>query len=325
MPAVQPLTRPSTKPKNTRQTSQLPDEAKPHQCFICGCVYPKQPDFFPKIRTKMYRGNNSYAPVCRTCCTQYYQNWLKAFNGDDKKAIRRCCEWLNVYYDRDLAGTCGDGIVGYLADMDKNCKPFIYRSWDDTLAEEAQIVGSDVNAIMTVGEDRSPVVEEGVEVFGEGFPADAYAEMLHSYHGYIDPLGDTVTAAQVKSARFLAALEYRCMEAIKADKPNASALSSSLTRAIKESGFDTIQTQDSSNEGDTFGVWLAEIEEYTPAEYVKKHPYKDIDNYDRYYDRFVRRSVENLLNRSSQKQDDELSISDEEARSLDVGDSDDAT
>lgn len=273
----------------------------------------------------MYRGNNSYAPVCRTCCTQYYQNWLKAFDGDDKKAIRRCCEWLNVYYDRDLAGTCGDGIVGYLADMDKNCKPFIYRSWDDTLTEEAQIVGSDVNAIMTVGEDRSPVVEEGVEVFGEGFPADAYAEMLHSYHGYIDPLGDTVTAAQVKSARFLAALEYRCMEAIKADKPNASALSSSLTRAIKESGFDTIQTQDSSNEGDTFGVWLAEIEEYTPAEYIKKHPYKDIDNYDRYYDRFVRRSVENLLNRSSQKQDDELSISDEEARSLDVGDSDDAT
>lgn len=325
MPAVEALPRPSAKPATIRQTSKLPDEKKPHQCFICGCVYPNQPDHFPKIRMLMYKGNNFYAPVCNTCCTQYYQNWLKAYDGDELRAMRRCCEWLNVYYDKDAAMTVSGGIVGYLTDMLKRYRHYTKVSWDDTLAEEAQIVGSDAHTVMTAGEDRSPVVVEGVEVFGEGFPADAYAEMLHSYHGYIDPLGDTVTAAQVKSARFLAALEYRCMEAIKADKPNASALSSSLTRAIKESGFDTIQTQDSSNEGDTFGVWLAEIEEYTPAEYVKKHPYEDIDHYDRYYDRFVRRSVENLLNRSSQKQDDELSISDEEARSLDVGDSDDAT
>ena len=325
MPAVEALNRPDLKPKAVRQTSKLPDERKPHQCIVCGCVYPNQIDYFPKIRTPMYKGNNSYAPICNTCCTQYFHDWLKAYDGDDKKALRRCCEWLNVYYERDLAGTAGGGIVGYLADMNRNFRRFTKMSWDDTLAEEGQVVGTPQNSSVTSEEDRSPLVREGVAVFGEGFTEDAYPMMLRTYHGYIDPLGDTATAGQLKSARFLAALEYRCMEAIKADKPNASALSSSLTKAIKESGFDIVQAQDSSGEEDTYGVWLAEIEEYTPAEYVKKHPYKDIDNYDSYYDRFVRRSVENLLNRSSQKQEDELSISDEEARTLDVGDGDDAT
>lgn len=323
MPAVETLRPKQVRQKTVRQTSKLPEESQPHQCIVCGCVYPKQPDYFPKIRTKMYKGNNSYAPICNTCCTQYYHNWLQDFDGDDKKAIRRCCEWLNVYYDRDLAGTAGNGFVGYLADMDKNNRQFIKYSWDDTLYDEAQIVGTEVNNAKEEG--RSPQVEEGVRIFGEGFTEDAYPMMLHTYHGYIDPLGDTATAGQLKSARFLAALEYRCMEAIKADKPNASALSSSLTKAIKESGFDTVQEQSGAADEDTFGQWLERIEMFTPAQYVKQTPYKDVDNYGVYYDRFVRRPVENLLNRASQMQGDELSITDEEADGVDVGDSDDET
>ena len=50
MPAVEALNRPDLKPKAVRQTSKLPDERKPHQCIVCGCVYPNQIDYFPKIR-----------------------------------------------------------------------------------------------------------------------------------------------------------------------------------------------------------------------------------------------------------------------------------
>ena len=270
----------------------------------------------------MYKGNNYYAAICNTCCTEYYQNWLKEYK-DESMAIRRCCEWMNIYFDPTAVGRAGGGFVGYMDDMDQNARNYSVKSWDTTIAEEAE-AEENAKVVRTAEADALKVeVEEGEKIFGEGFPDDAYPEMLRTYHGYIDPLGDTVTAAQIKSARFLAALEYRCMEAIKADKPNASALSSSLTRAIKESGFDTVQEQNTANDEDTFGQWLERIEMYTPAQYVKQTPYKDVDNLGEYYDRFVRRPIENLLNRASQMQGDELFITDEEAEAADVGDADD--
>lgn len=293
-------------------------EDQGHRCLLCGTIFPRQPGSFPKIATKMYKVNNYFAPWCVYCCSQYYEDWLAQY-GSEARAIRRCCEWLNVYFDPACVGQRDDGIVGYLQYMAEVPRGgFGKKSWDDTLAEEAAAGGDDAPDIGL----RSPVIEEGIEVFGEGFPQDAYPMMLRTYHEYLDPLGNTVTATQKKSARFLASLEYRCMEAIKQDKSNASALSSSLTKAIKESGFDTVQAADSDTDEHAFGTWLADIENYTPAEYVKKHPYKDLDGVASYYDRFVRRPISNMLSRAAQKEADELTITEEETYAMDSGDDD---
>ena len=318
MPAVAALRMPTETTRGPRRNT--PDAEKPHLCTVCGKTYPKQPGYFPKIVTKMYKGNNYYAAICNACCIDYYQNWLNEY-GDEAKAIRRCCEWMNIYFDPKAVGRADGGFVGYMDDMDKNARGFGGKSWDTTLAEEAKSPKTERRSTEVLQSD----VDEGIDIFGGGFPDDAYPMMLRIYHGYIDPLGDTATAGQLKSARFLAALEYRCMEAIKADRPNASALSSSLTKAIKESGFDTIQEQSSANDEDTFGQWLERIETFTPAQYVKQTPYRDVDNYSEYYDRFVRRPIENLLNRASQMQGDELFITDEEVDAADLGDGDDET
>ena len=339
MPAVEPLSKTMqqgkatsakksnvqkpVKPRAAKRASLLTDPDQPHACSSCGCVYPKQQGYFPKIVIKNYKGNNYFAHMCNTCLEQRYQAYLKSYD-DEPKALRRCCELLDVYYDPELGGRSFDGITGYIAELSKRYKGYTMKTWDNTLSEQADVVDSLINDPSAYADGSNPDVREGIEVFGEGFPADAYTMMLRTYHGYIDPLGDTATAGQLKSARFLAALEYRCMEAIKADKPNASALSSSLTKAIKESGFDTVQEQNNgAADEDTFGQWLERIEMYTPAQYVKQTPYKDVDNLGEYYDRFVRRPIENLLSRASQMQTDELFITDEEVDAADTGDGDD--
>jgi len=326
MPAVEAsiLDKPRKRGKPKKPPAPIPDEELPHKCLACGCTYPKQVGYFPKVGTQMLKGNNYFGFFCNTCTTQRYLKWVKEYDGNQLKAIRRCCEWLDTYYKQEYAESASEGILQYLKILSRyDPNGALKKTWDDTLADEAKIVDSTINNPFDLAEGRSPIIEEGVSVFGEGFPEDAYPMMLRTYHGYIDPLGDTVTAGQLKSARFLAALEYRCMEAIKADKQNASALSSSLTKAIKESGFDTVQAQASAYEEDTFGLWIERIENFTPAQYVKQTPYKDVDNYGSYYDRFVRRPVENLLNRASQMQGDSLTITDEEADAVDGGDLDD--
>lgn len=307
--------------KARAKTYNLPEV--PTVCMMCGTEYPCQQGNFTQSASLMYGHNYGYVHVCMSCTEKFYQSHLEEYNGDKKKAIRRVCEWLDIYYSPETCDRMGDDFT--LSEYFRRIKMSsvsVRKTWDDTLADEEEKRIAGVSALGTTEISTSDLTE-AIDIFGEGFEEKAYEYMLRIYRGYILPLGDTVTAGQLKSARFLAALEYRCMEAIKNDKPNASALSSTLRKSIAESGFDTVVKNDDK---DTvpLGVLLQQIEKFTPAQYVKNTPYKDVDKQGEYYDRFCRRPLMNLLNRATQKVNDELSITDEEAASFDsLGDDDD--
>lgn len=315
-------TRPTLPPKPKPKPKKKPEPEKRYVCGTCGREYLKQMGNFPKLNIPKYEGNDGYCTTCVECVTNFYSERLKLYDGNTAKAVRRTCEWLDVYWSPRVFEKMTGGITTYFSKVALMTKGAV--TWENTLNEEAETPILEAGSInptdMPVIDD---VMTEAITIFGEGYDVDAYPFMLSTYKGYIEPLGDTATASQVKSARFLAALEYRVMDAIKHDKPNASALSSSLSRAIKDSGFDVVIKSNSDDDHQPFGVWLAQIEQYAPADLVHDSPYTDMDNQEEYYTRFVRRPIENLLNRASQKQSDELAITDEEAASVDVGDADD--
>jgi len=316
------VTKPTLPPKPKPRPKKKPEPPeKRYVCTTCGREYLKQMGNFSKLNVPKYDGNDGYCTTCVECVNTFYEERLKMYDGNTAKAVRRVCEWLDIYWSPRVFEKMVGGITNYFSKVALMTKGV---SWENTLNEEAEKPILEAGAVnptdMPVIDD---VMEEAVSIFGEGYDVDAYPFMLSSYKGYIEPLGDEATASQVKNARFLAALEYRVMDAIKHDKQNASALSSSLSRAIKDSGFDTVVKRDNDEEHQPFGVWLEQIERYAPAEFVHDSPYQDMDSQEEYYTRFVRRPIENLLNRASQKQTDELAITDEEAASVDVGDTDD--
>lgn len=304
---------PKPKPKPKPKKIKAPE--LPSVCSMCGKEYPYQQGYFPQVESMAYAHNYNYTTVCNECIDRFYDDHLKQYEDDKARAIRRTCEWLDAYYDPKVVDKLGDdaNMAEYIKRI-RLSKVSSHKTWDDTLADEAD---KRLTGVVSTGSELSASeLLEAVDIFGEGFEEKVYEYMMKIYRGYISPLGDTATAGQLKSARFLAALEYRCMEAIKNDKPNASALSSTLRKSIAESGFDTVVKRDDDNDM-PLGVLLKQIETYTPAQYVKNTPYKDVDKQGTYYDRFCRRPLMNLLNRASQKVDDELSITDEEAASFD--------
>lgn len=306
------------KPKKPK-TVKAPE--LPSVCSMCGKEYPNQQGYFPQVQSIAYAHNYNYTTVCNDCIEQFYNDHVKKYDNDKDKAVRRTCEWLDAYYDPKVVEKLGREFkfADYIRRI-RMSSTSINKTWDDTIADEEdkRLTG----VISTSSELSQSELLEAVDIFGEGFEEKAYEYMMRIYRGYVSPLGDTATAGQLKSARFLAALEYRCMEAIKNDKPNASALSSTLRKSIAESGFDTVVKKDDDNDM-PLGVLLKQIETYTPAQYVKNSPYKDVDKQGTYYDRFCRRPLMNLLNRASQKVEDELSITDEEAAAFDSIGSDD--
>ena len=68
-----------------------------------------------------------------------------------------------------------------------------------------------------------------------------------------------------------------------------------LSKTFKNAGLKTIEEKDSSND-EVVGVTLATISQYTPEEFYKdKTLYEDWDSIGEYFDRHVRRPMQNLM------------------------------
>ena len=72
-------------------------------------------------------------------------------------------------------------------------------------------------------------------------------------------------------------------------------LTEQYAKTFKNAGLKTIEEKDSSND-EVVGVTLATISQYTPEEFYKdKTLYEDWDSIGEYFDRHVRRPMQNLM------------------------------
>ena len=79
------------------------------------------------------------------------------------------------------------------------------------------------------------------------------------------------------------------------DSKEYATLVEQYAKTFKQAGLRTIEEKDNSSD-ECLGVTLASISQYTPEEYYKnKDLYKDFDNIGDYFDRFVKRPLQNLM------------------------------
>lgn len=279
-------------------------------CVKCGIVYETRFRNFPKLQTPTYFGNDGYSPICSGCIDSYFQRVLKEYENDERRAIERVCQWLDIYWSPRAYEisynnpTNKSPILNYIRQTVLSQIQSKGVSYDDTLRD-----GTIATYSFTKTDDN--IEKKALEIFGAGFDSSAYQDMYKSYMSYIGPLGKTATAGQIKSARFLSMLEYRTVEAIKSGANNASQLASSFSKSLKESGFDVTQKPGDLVE-EPLGVWIREIENFSPAEYVEQNDiYKDVDKMS-YFERFVMRPLRNLFKVGTYEEDEELSLKDDE-------------
>lgn len=76
------------------------------RCSCCGKKYDKQVGNFSSTLSILYKGNNGYTDICRTCIDKYYTQLVDYFNGNETKAIERICQIFDWYYcDEAVAAT----------------------------------------------------------------------------------------------------------------------------------------------------------------------------------------------------------------------------
>ena len=292
----------------TGRVMALTNVEKACTCVKCGTVYTTRRKNFPKVSSITYKFNEGYSPICSRCVIGIYDEKVNLYGGNERKAIRRVCEMLDIYYS-DMVF---DMTEGYAMNSTSRCLDYIRKTnlkqvtgttFDDTLAEEEKVVKE-------APDEKTDVrLKKAIDIFGVGFDTSAYDFLLKSYNSYLEPYGKTVTTGLMKNARFLSMLEYRATEAIKEGSSSAAQLAATFNKALKESEFDVTQKTTDGDE-DPFGVWIKDIEQYCPAEYIEQnHIYEDVDKMS-YFDRFIVRPIRNLFGKGGYEKDSELSIDD---------------
>lgn len=283
---------PAKKSNNAKKNSQqLPSVNV--VCLYCGKTG-KETKFY-KARNPKYQFFEKI-PWCFTCMKEKYDELYKRYE-DSKKAMYELCRYidmpfaLNIY---EMARTRWqeDGVElfqGYIT---------YYSSvgW-----KKAGITFSDSDKIenldKTEGSYTSDEVEEElVFKWGEGFTPSDYVYLENELAECEKTLKcDTWAESTLLREICIKKLEVRNRRKQNSDTKDVL---KELQDLMKTCAIDPAKTAmaNSGKSLDTFGEWIKDIEQNSPAEWFKdKKKYKDMDGLDDYMKKYITRPIKNFI------------------------------
>lgn len=294
-----------------------------YRCTCCGEEMAASQ--FPKNQSPRYAGWNGHISTCRQCLGDEYLGYLKKYNDDYKKAIRRICEKYDYYYDSKLAD-----LVKSLTDEDVKvislyCSKLSLiqykdKTYDTTLdknidnIERKREIETAVDTFIGDSDDEKKkikITKSIAERWGIGmFSIDDYA-ILEDHYQMLKKYNPNCDSNQEIFIRSLCQLNLLQLKALKRqDTKEYISINSEYAKTFKQAGLKTI-TDNEQNENDCWGVWMKQIEEYTPAEcYKDKTLYKDFDGIGSLFKRHVLRPLKNILLKTNER-DPEYNVEDD--------------
>lgn len=242
-----------------------------------------------------------YIPICRDCMNKFVLDK----NGDvvlEKVdlllRIIDMCFWEDIYEkalkdyyessEKDDSGFMGL-YIRYLF-LIKDYEPFGYINGQYPTIEA--MFEDD-----TLDDEEAMALEEIKDFWGEGFTVNEYRTLEKKYAEWLNST-DSDKLSTRKMIKLICIKELE-IEKIRASKGGTTGKAEKELMDLMNTANLTPKTMSALNESEStkvFGVWLRDIEKYRPSEYFEdKSIYKDFDNIQSYFERFILRPMKNLL------------------------------
>ena len=294
-------------------------------CACCAKYFDDQKGNFFQIDSDLYSANNHYVTICKSCCESYYLHLLDIVHGDERWAIHRIAQMLDLYVSDDmidavLAAPDGKNTIGRLFQK-SHLKPNAGKSYTDTsllLREQANAasIALDEQATPQDESEASEVVidQRAVRIFGSGCEPADYAAMLEHYDSLASQFdtGDVVQNSLIKDLCQIKVLQQKAY--VRGDMDTFDKATKLYQQTMKTSGLQPRQDNSDAFDDDKacFGVWKGQIEQYCPADiYKDKQMFADVDKVKEYFERFILRPVCNFFS-GERHMDPEYSLTPEE-------------
>ncbi len=257
-------------------------------------------DGFPASQSELYAGWAYHLPICRKCLDQMFNHYTEAYGNDEDAAIRRICEKYDIYYSVSLLSASRkitknrSRIHTYISKS--NLTQYAGKTFDTTLDEERK---NTISSIEDYDQKRAngevSITKITLKRWGIGVFEDCDYAVLEEHYKMLkenNPNADNNQEIFIKS---LCHLNMLMIKALKdKDLDGYTKANGEYAKTFKQAGLKTIEEKDNSN-NECVGVTLATISQFTPEEFYKdKSLFEDNDNIGDYYDRHVRRPMQNL-------------------------------
>jgi hypothetical protein len=275
-------------------------------CRKCCKIKPIM-DFYKSV--DRFLDMNGYMSICRQCISDMYVMFYNSQHSMDR-AIYKTCKALNILYSTAAVSATANHVA---TQKKLDDDPSIFGIYKSKLISSHK--GVDIGRIseaplsidltfmeMPIPEHSEDEKDfdgaEGVVAFwGDGYTADEYrflekelSEWKKSY------------SCQNKAEEFF--LKQICLKSLdletanKEDGKGAETILKSIQELLKNAALTPAQ-QNAASSGkgtETWGIFIKNIEETTPAEYYKdKTLFKDIDGIEDYIKKYIVRPIKNYI------------------------------
>lgn len=283
-----------------------------YKCCTCGKKYKKQSGNFSYSQSPLYKGNNSFLPICNNCLENLVEQYTELL-GSQNEAIKRVCLHWDMYFNEGLLNSTKkiDANRSRIKNYVRNCnlQQHAGKTYDTYLREINEGVIQNTQQLEEMKADgQTGITKVMFERWGQMSSDDIIAledhyKMLKKHNPNCDNNQEI----------FIKDLCYTKILQMKSFRDSNSADFEKYTKlyrdTFKQAGLKTVQEDDGSNEN-PLGVNAAIISQYTPEEFYKdKQLYMDFDGLGDYFERHVLRPLRNL-EYNDNKRDFEFNIGD---------------
>ena len=287
----------------TRVKKTVNKEIPRTKCTMCGEMKRDVEDYY-KSNSEIFKSNNdSRMCICKDCVGILFDNFKKRYDADIT-AIYEMCRTLDVYFSKKVYEIAVEqsektnSTISGIYFQKVNSLP----QWSDKTFEQSdKLTQEDENV------DKYDSDEDLTLFWGNGFTFEDYKFLeveLASWKSThkCDNRAEEVLLREI----CIKILEIR---KLREDKLPTSKDQKDLQDLMKTASVDPAKANIASagKSVDAYGVWIKDIEDYSPAEwYADQEKYKDSDGFLPYIKKFFVRSAKNFLTGSKDFQVDAI-------------------
>jgi len=290
---------------------------KPYKCVTCGKRYSRQKNNFSYSQSPLYSGNNHFLPTCCSCIENLVEQYTLILGNQDD-AIKRICLHYDIYLSESMLNSARkiDADRSRIKNYIKQCNltQNAGKTYDTYLNETKNNTVKSFEELEKIkSEKNSEKFEENIRKWGLGYSEIEYSMLDEHYRMLSEKIGnDEVRESLICDLCEQYILKYRARN--EGDYDRYEKMTKLYQQTLSAADLKPRNTEKnlSGNPDECWGNWIKIVENYAPAEFFKdKEIFRDANGMDDYFRRFILRSTQNLMNGTSDK-DEEFSIKDDD-------------